>query len=92
MPKYFNEYQAAKDVEAFANGLPANAFYACLGAAVNLAGSYELDALECGFPDFVQEIRLRHNAPGGALTQLEIQKIIDKEADSIGKFLNAKRR
>lgn len=77
MPKYLREYLASRSLESAAFNLPANEFYSCLGAAVRLAGSDELNKLECVFPEFVSEMRQRYHAPGGALNQAEADYICE---------------
>ena len=61
------EYEASKHLSLAAHQHDANAFYALLMATMREAGSNELDKLEGGFPEIIQELRKRYNAPGGVL-------------------------
>ena len=48
-------------------------FYSLLMAAIRFADTDNLTKLVQAFPEVVDELRLRYNAPGGALTSAEIE-------------------
>lgn len=63
----FREYRASIELELKAIEIPANAFYSLIMAAARQAGSEEIEKLERAFPDAINELRKRYNAPGGRL-------------------------
>lgn len=50
-------------------------FYALVMAAIRQADSDNLAALKFAFPDIYIEFELRYNAPGGCLTQDELDSL-----------------
>ncbi len=73
-PRYFYEYLASQRLVAEIGNIAGSAdeFYTCLMAAARLADTDNLGKLMSVFPLVVNELRVRYNAPGGILTQAEL--------------------
>lgn len=65
------EYLASKQIAASMSQYDANEFYSLIMAAARFADTDNFEKLEEAFPEIMQELRARYNAPGGALDQKE---------------------
>lgn len=72
--RYFQEYLASQRLAAEISRIagPANEFYTLIMAAARVADTDNLGRLMSVFPIVVNELRVRYNAPGGALTPEEL--------------------
>lgn len=72
--RFFYEYRGSQLVAAEISRLTyGNEFYTLLMAAMRFADTNNLSKLESAFPDVVKELRMRYQAPGGALTPEEME-------------------
>ena len=52
-----------------------NEFYSLLMAAIRFADTDNMEKLRGVFPDIINELKERYNAPGGALTPRELKYV-----------------
>lgn len=76
---YLREYLASQKLASRAGELPANEFHSLLMAAARFASSNNLEQMERIWPDLIQELKLRYNAPGGALNDKELEYVLGLE-------------
>lgn len=77
------DYVTSKQITALAsNQGPGNEFFSLIMAAARFADTDNLEALEQAFPELIAELKQRYNAPGGALT--------DKELDWVKRYFQVK--
>lgn len=63
----YYEYLSSIDLEGQAHSLPGNPFYSLIMAAARCADTDNLALLIGAFPETVNDLRKRYNAPGGFL-------------------------
>lgn len=79
MPR-FREYLASKKLVAvFDDIVDANKFYTFIMCAIREADTDNLERLQSVFPEVVEELKARYNAPGGALDNEELAWIMARE-------------
>jgi hypothetical protein len=76
---WLREYLASQRIAANIHQylIGANEFYSLIMAAARFADTDNFDKLEEAFPEVIQELKARYNAPGGALDQQE-REIVER--------------